>query len=83
MPTIFPTDVAELYRQQYELINQYGLINLAMPMFVFISGFLFGRQLKRKPLSLVKACRGNRFTAGLTGICGFSLCYFGVLLLHI
>ena len=45
MPTIFPTDVAELYRQQYELINQYGLINLAMPMFVFISGFLFGRQV--------------------------------------
>ena len=57
MPTIFPTDVAELYRQQYELINQYGLINLAMPMFVFISGFLFGRQLKRKPLSLVKVIK--------------------------
>ncbi len=53
----FPTDVAELYRQQYELINQYGLINWAMPMFVFISGFLFGRQLKRKPLSLVKVIK--------------------------
>lgn len=53
----FSTNVAELYRQQYELINQSGLINLAMPTFVFISGFLFGRQLKRKPFSLVKVVK--------------------------
>ena len=72
MPTIFPTDVAELYRQQYELINQYGLINLAMPMFVFISGFLFGRQLKRKPLNklyhakqfLLLGCNNEQLVVG-------------------
>lgn len=42
-----------LYSDKYEMFNQTYLINIAMPMFIFISGFLFGGQLMRKcpPLS--------------------------------
>lgn len=37
-----------LYSDKYEMFNQTYLINIAMPMFIFISGFLFGGQLMRK-----------------------------------
>lgn len=43
-----PEAVATIYRSKYELFNQSYLINIAMPMFVVISGYLFGRQLDRK-----------------------------------
>jgi len=43
-------DVAEVYRAKYEALTAGGLINVAMPMFIFISGFLFGGQLLRKQL---------------------------------
>lgn len=41
-------EVAEIYKAKYEGLTAGGLINVAMPMFVFISGFLFGGQLMRK-----------------------------------
>jgi peptidoglycan/LPS O-acetylase OafA/YrhL len=40
----FPVEIATMY-QKYDVINSGGLINVAMPMFTFISGFLFGSQL--------------------------------------
>lgn len=41
----FPETVSEMYRNKYEIFNQSYLINIAMPMFVVISGYLFGGQL--------------------------------------
>lgn len=47
--------VAEIYKEKYEIITAGGLINVAMPMFVFISGFLFGGQLMRpQPVTFAK-----------------------------
>lgn len=40
-----PEDVAAMYRGRYELFNRAYLINIAMPLFTAISGFIFGRQL--------------------------------------
>lgn len=40
-----PKTVSELYRSKYEIFNQSYLINIAMPMFIVISGYLFGKQL--------------------------------------
>lgn len=49
----FPERIAAMYREKYELFNQSYLINIAMPLFTVISGFLFGGQLlKRKYQSL-------------------------------
>ncbi len=44
----FSEATASIYRDKYEFFNQTYLINIAMPMFVFISGFLFGGQLLKK-----------------------------------
>lgn len=44
----FSDDVNAAYSEIYEASNQYGPINVAMPMFIFISGFLFGVQLMHK-----------------------------------
>lgn len=41
-------EVAEIYKTKYVAITLGGPIYIAMPMFVFISGFLFGGQLMRK-----------------------------------
>lgn len=43
----FPEAVSAIYRSKYEIFNQSYLINIAMPMFVVISGYLFGSQLCR------------------------------------
>lgn len=40
-----PEDVSAMYRDRYELFNSTYLINIAMPLFTAISGFIFGRQL--------------------------------------
>lgn len=41
----FSEPVKQLYLSRYEFFNQTYFINIAMPMFIFISGFLFGGQL--------------------------------------
>lgn len=49
-----------LYQSKYELFNQTYLINIAMPMFIFISGFLFGGQLmRRQPISFGKMIKSK------------------------
>lgn len=40
-----PADVASMYRDKYEIFNQSYLINIAMPLFTTISGFLFCTQM--------------------------------------
>lgn len=56
----FTDATASMYRNKYEFFNQTFLINLAMPMFIFISGFLFGGQLmKSQPLSFVKMLKSK------------------------
>ena len=42
-----PQPATEKYRVLYEHFNQCIPINVAMPLFMFISGFLFGMQLKK------------------------------------
>lgn len=44
----FSDQTRMLYAQKYEFFNTTFCINVAMPMFVFISGFLFGGQLLKK-----------------------------------
>ena len=49
-----------IYSDKYALFNQTYLINLAMPLFIFISGFLFGGQLIRKqPISFTKMVKSK------------------------
>lgn len=56
----FSPETRSLYAGIYEYTNQTFLINIAMPMFVFISGFLFGGQLMRKqPVSFGKMLKGK------------------------
>lgn len=40
-----PKDIAIIYKNQYELFNQSHLINIAMPLFTVISGYLLCGQL--------------------------------------
>ena len=48
-----PQPLPKVYQETYEWFNQYIPINVAMPLFVFVSGYLFGMQLhKGKYLSL-------------------------------
>lgn len=44
----FPEHIASVYREYYKALNDTYMINIAMPMFVFVSGFLFGGQLIRE-----------------------------------
>lgn len=56
----FSESTNTLYAEKYEFFNQTFLINIAMPMFIFISGFLFGGQLMRKqPVSFVKMIKSK------------------------
>lgn len=56
----FSETTKALYQKQYEFFNQTYLINIAMPMFIFISGFLFGGQLmKSQPVSFSKMIRSK------------------------
>ena len=49
-----------MYMARYEFFNQTYLINIAMPMFIFISGFLFGGQLmKSQPVSFARMVRSK------------------------
>lgn len=53
-------EVAEVYKAKYESLVDAGPINIAMPMFVLISGFLFGGQLLRKqPVSFGKILKSK------------------------
>lgn len=45
----FSPETQALYYGKYEWFNQYYPINIAMPLFVFISGLLFGGQMLRRP----------------------------------
>lgn len=58
----FSEATAAMYQKRYEFFNQTYLINIAMPMFIFISGFLFGSQLMRssQPISFTKMIH-NKF----------------------
>lgn len=40
-----PEDISTIYKNRYELFNQSYLINIAMPLFTVISGYLFCGQL--------------------------------------
>lgn len=40
-----PQPLPKIYQETYEWFNQYIPINVAMPLFVFVSGYLFGMQL--------------------------------------
>lgn len=49
-----------LYAEKYEMFNQTYLINIAMPMFIFISGFLFGGQLlKSVPTTFIQMVKSK------------------------
>ncbi len=50
----FDADVYTKYEQMYKAFNQGPVINLAMAIFTFIAGFLFGRQLLGKRYSLTR-----------------------------
>ena len=53
-------DTAVIYKEIYEKLVAGGPILLAMPMFVFISGFLFGGQMMRvQPVSFVKMIKSK------------------------
>lgn len=56
----FSNSTAELYRIYYEYFNKTYLINIAMPMFIFISGFLFGGQLLSRNYSFIRVLK-NKF----------------------
>ena len=56
----FSESTSMTYRVKYEFFNQTYLINIAMPMFIFISGFLFGGQLmKKQPVSFIKMVKSK------------------------
>lgn len=40
-----PAEVAGIYKDMYDSVNKNGAINIAMPMFVVISGYLFAMQI--------------------------------------
>ena len=40
-----PSPICQQYKDTYEWFNQHVPINVAMPLFMFISGYLFGMQL--------------------------------------
>ena len=40
-----PQPLPKVYQETYEWFNQYIPINVAIPLFVFVSGYLFGMQL--------------------------------------
>lgn len=41
-----PQPLPKVYKETYEWFNQYIPINVAIPLFVFVSGYLFGMQLQ-------------------------------------
>ncbi len=56
----FSDATVAMYKAKYEFFNSTYLINIAMPMFLFISGFLFGGQLlKSQPISFIKTVKGK------------------------
>lgn len=56
----FSDNTNALYTEKYEFFNSIYLINIAMPMFIAISGFLFGGQLMRKqPISFAKMLKSK------------------------
>ena len=42
-----PQPLPKVYQETYEWFNQYIPINVAIPLFVFVSGYLFGMQLQK------------------------------------
>lgn len=55
----FSPETKAIYHSAYYNFNQFCPINVAMPLFVFISGFLFGSQLINNNLSLKKVIRNK------------------------
>ena len=61
-----PQPLPKVYQETYEWINRYILINIAMPLFVFISGYLFGMQLfKGKYQSLWQVAKDKFLRLGV------------------
>lgn len=56
-----PADISAMYRDKYEMFNQSYLINIAMPLFTVISGFLFGGQLMHNKYGSFWAMTFNKF----------------------
>ena len=57
----FPEYIAQSYRDKYEIFNQSYLINIAMPLFVVISGYLFGLQLSNNRFHSLQELIVNKF----------------------
>lgn len=57
----FSDDVNKLYSDVYRHFNESYLINLAMPMFVVISGYLYGRQLIANKYADLKSLVKDKF----------------------
>lgn len=56
----FSESTNAMYLDKYNIPNSVYLINIAMPMFVFISGFLFGGQLMRnEPIKFSKMVKSK------------------------
>ncbi len=56
-----PEAIALMYRDKYEWFNQSYPINIAMPMFVVISGYLFGSRVYRNKFSSFWQMAWNKF----------------------
>lgn len=57
----FPDCIASIYSNIYADFNHNYLINIAMPLFVTISGYLFGKQLVLEKYSGLKHLTTNKF----------------------
>ncbi len=61
-----PQPLPKNYQEAYEWFNQYIPINVAIPLFVFVSGYLFGIQLqKRKYQSLWQVAKDKFLRLGV------------------
>lgn len=61
-----PQPLPKVYKETYEWFNQYIPINVAIPLFVFVSGYLFGMQLsKGKYHSLWQVARDKFLRLGI------------------
>lgn len=71
----FPEYIAQAYREKYEMFNQSYLINIAMPLFVVISGYLFGLQLSNNRFQSFWELIANKFKRLIIPFFVFSLIF--------
>ncbi len=56
-----PSPLPQIYRETYWRFNQFIPINVAMPLFVFISGYLFSIQIKSGKYSSISQLLKDKF----------------------